>query len=137
MSDRREGFSLGHFFLRWAINAVALWVAFKIVPGIHVEKITIVGMIVIAAMFGLVNAIIRPIIAFLTCPLIILTLGLGTLIINAAMFWLAGQVSSLVGFGYEVDGFWPALIGAIVVSIVSIILSALLGGNRAARVETN
>jgi len=130
MSSPREGFSVGRFLIRWAVNAVALWVAFKIVPGIHVEKLTLEAIIIIAAVFGLVNAIIRPIIAFLTCPLIILTLGLGTLLINAAMFWLAGQLSNLFGFGFVVDGFWPALLGALVVSIVSVILSAVLGGRR-------
>ena len=137
MSDQREGFSLWRFFLRWAINAFALWVAFQVVDGIHPEKVTLTGMIVIAAVFGLVNAIIRPIIAFFTCPLIILTLGLGTLLINAAMFALAGQVSAWFGFGYQVEGFWPALLGAIVVSIVSIVLSTVLGGNNPKSAESD
>ena len=136
MADNREGFSLWRFLVRWAINAFALWVAFQVVDGIHPEKVTLTGMIVIAAVFGLVNAIIRPIIAFFTCPLIILTLGLGTLLINAAMFWLAGLVSGWFGFGYEVTGFWPALLGAIVVSIVSIVLSSLLGGNKPQTAES-
>jgi len=130
MAARREDFSLDRFIIRWAINAFALWVAFKIVPGIHADKLSLEAVIVMAAVFGLVNAIIRPIITFLTCPLIILTLGLGTLLINAGMFWLAGKISDWIGFGFQVDGFWPALLGALVVSIVSVILSAVLGGRR-------
>ncbi len=130
MSERREQFSPDRFLIRWLINAVALWVAFKIVPGIHPDKLSIEAIIIMALIFGLVNAIIRPIVAFLTCPLIILTLGLGTLLINTAMFWLAGQISNWFGFGFTVDGFWPAFLGALVVSIISVILSAVLGGRR-------
>src|SRR5258705_2433025 len=137
MSDNREGFSLWRFFVRWAINAFALWVAFQVVDGIHPEKVTLTGMIVIAAVFGLVNAIIRPIIAFFTFPLIILTLGLGPLLINAAIFWVAGLVSGWFGCAYEVTGFWPALLGAIVVSIVSIVLSTVLGANRPKHTESD
>jgi putative membrane protein len=66
-------------------------------------------------------------VALLTCPLIILTLGLGTLLINTLMFWLAGELGKSFGFGFTVDGFWPAFWGAIVVSLVSVVLSSVLG----------
>ncbi len=116
--------------LRWAINAAAIWAAIQLVPGITPLRDDFVGIAIIALIFGLVNAIIRPILTLLTCPLIILTLGLGTLLINAAMFALAGWIGQQFGFGFVVDGFWPAFWGALVVSIVSAVLSAVLGGKR-------
>ena len=128
MSDRRrEGFDLTRTLIRWAINAVAVWAAIHFVHGIHPNDRSVEAIIVIALILGLVNAIIRPIVALLTCPLIILTLGLGTLLINTAMFWLAGVIGQQFGFGFRVDGFWPAFLGALVVSVVSMILSAVLG----------
>lgn len=130
MSEHREGFSLWRLLLRWLINAAAIWVAFEVVPGIEPLNNSVEAILVIALIFGLVNAIIRPIIAFFTCPLIILTLGLGTLIINAGMFALAGAIGRQFGFGFTLDGFWPAFWGALVVSIVSWLLSILLGGGR-------
>ena len=128
MSKRhREGFDLDRFLVRWAINAAAIWAAIRIVPGITPTESSLEAYIIIALVFGLVNAIIRPIIALLTCPLIILTLGLGTLLINAGMFWLAGEIGQSLGYGFTVEGFWPAFLGALVVSIVSMVLSSLLG----------
>ena len=117
--------------LRWAINAVALWVAITFVPGVHAERSwwTIMAL---ALVFGLVNALVRPLITFLTCPLIVLTLGLGTLLVNTLMFWLTSVLSTFVGqqfgypIGFTVEGFWPAFFGALVVSLVSIVLSLLL-----------
>ena len=84
-------------------------------------------MIVIALIFGLVNALIRPILVFMTCPLLILTLGLGTLLINAGMLALTGWVGERIGYGFTVAGFWPAFWGALVVSLVSMVLSTVLG----------
>ncbi len=119
--------------IRWAINAVAIWIAIHYVPGITPLSDSLVEIILIALIFGLVNAIIRPILTFLTCPLIILTLGLGTLVINAAMFALTGWVGQQFGFGFRVEGFWPALWGALVVSVVSWALSTLVGGGERER----
>jgi putative membrane protein len=131
MSERqREGFDLGRLLMRWLINAVAIWVAIRFVPGIHPTQPGLESIIVIALIFGLVNAIIRPIVALLTCPLVILTLGLGTLLINTAMFWLAGEIGRQFGYGFRVDGFLAAFLGALVVSIVSMVLSAVLGTRR-------
>jgi putative membrane protein len=128
MSERKsEGFDLGRMLARWLVNGAAVWVTFQIVPGIHPTKESAIAMVVIALILGLVNAVIRPIVALLTCPLIILTLGLGTLLINTLMFWLAGEIGKQFGYGYTVDGFWPAFFGAIVVSVVSMVLSVVLG----------
>jgi putative membrane protein len=112
--------------LRWAINAVAIWVALTFVPGIHPTDSGWLGLVVLALIFGLVNALLRPLIELLTCPLIILTLGLGTLLINTLLFWLTGLIGSQIGFGFTVDNFWAAFWGALIVSLVSMILTLLL-----------
>ena len=108
--------------LRWAINAVALWVAIKYIPGIHAQGgwISLLGL---ALIFGFVNALFRPLLKFLTCPLIILTLGLFVLLINTLLFWLSGLIGQYFGMGFTVDGFWPAFLGSLVVSLVSMVLT--------------
>ena len=111
--------------LRWAINAVALWVAITYIPGIHAQGgwLALLGL---ALIFGFVNALFRPLLKFLTCPLIVLTLGLFTLLINTLLFWLTGLVGQYVGVGFTVDGFWPAFFGSLVVSVVSMVLTVLV-----------
>ena len=107
------------FLIRWGVLALAIAAAAYLVPGIRVagEGTTlVVNLFIIGAIFGLVNAFIRPIIELLTCPLILLTLGLFTLVINAAMLLLT---SSLAPGLLQVDGFAAALIGAIVIGVIS------------------
>lgn len=117
---------MNKFLIRWIINAIALAAAIFIVPGIHLSStlsdrwLTIA---LLALIFGVLNALLRPLLTLLTCPLIILTLGLGTLLINTLLFYLTGQIGLQFGWGFTVDGFWPAFLGALVVSIVSIALS--------------
>jgi putative membrane protein len=108
--------------LRWLINAVALWVAITFVPGIHAQASwpEIFGL---ALIFGLVNALLRPLISLLTCPFLILTLGLGTLLINTLLFWLSGLIGEQLGVGFTVDGFWPAFFGSLIVTLVSLALT--------------
>ena len=108
--------------LRWAINAVALWIAITFIPGIHAHGgwISLLGL---ALIFGFVNALFRPLLKFLTCPLIILTLGLFILLINTLLFWLSGLIGQYFGVGFTVDGFWPAFFGSLVVSLVSMVLT--------------
>ncbi|MCX7790599.1 MAG: phage holin family protein [Chloroflexaceae bacterium] len=114
--------------LRWLLTAVALAITAYIVPGITVEGQTgIFAVLVMAVVFGFVNAFIRPLLKLLSCPLIILTLGLFTLVINAISFLLSSWIAQNVfGARFIVDGFWPAFWGAIVVSIVSFLLSLFL-----------
>lgn len=117
---------MGKLLISWIINAVALAAAAYLVPGI-----TIVGepawvtVVVTALIFGLVNALIRPLLKFLTCSLIILTLGLFTLVINGLMLWLSSWIGGQFGVGFQVAGFWPAFWGALVISVVSFFLSLL------------
>jgi putative membrane protein len=111
--------------LRWVINAIALWVAVTFIPGIHTQGdwLSIWGL---ALVFGFVNALFRPLLKFLTCPLIVLTLGLFILLINTLLFWLSGLVGQYFGVGFTVDGFWPAFFGSLVVSLVSVALTLLV-----------
>ena len=116
--------------VRWVVNAIALWIAITVVNFFAAGSIEVLGgwlgILFAAFIFGLVNAVLRPIVNFLTCPLIILTLGLGTLLVNTLMFWLTGLLSESIGFGFTVNGFWPAFFGALIVSVVSIPLSMLI-----------
>ena len=113
------------FILRWAINAVAIFLAIRFVPGIHLQS-GWVSVIWLALIFGLVNALLRPLLQLLTCPLIILTLGLFTLVINTFLLWLTGQIGQWFGIGITMDGIWPAFLGGVVVTLVSVVLTLLL-----------
>jgi putative membrane protein len=107
--------------IRWGINTIAIWAAIELVPGIE-HTGSAASLILIALIFGLVNALVRPILTVLTCPLIILTMGLFILVINALMLGLtAWLVPSLT-----IDGFWPAFWGALIISLVSGIISLLI-----------
>jgi putative membrane protein len=112
------------FIIRWAINAVALYVAVLIVPGIALRGAW-TDLLWLALIFGLLNALLRPLIKFLTCPLIILTLGLFTILINTGMLLLTSRIGQSLGFGLSVDGFWPAVLGSLVISLVSVIMSLI------------
>lgn len=113
------------FILRWVINAVALFLAVYLVPGVNLEGGWI-SLIWLALIFGLINAFLRPLLKLLTCPLILLTLGLFTLLINTFLFWLTSQVGQAFGIGFTITGFWAAFLGGLVVTIVSVIMSLIL-----------
>lgn len=113
------------FIIRWAINAVALYAAIELVPGVQAQSTDWGAILGLALIFGLVNALISPLLKLLTCPLIILTLGLFTLIINTVIFYLAGQIGTWFGIGFDVTGFGAAFLGGLVTSVISIFLSLL------------
>lgn len=110
------------FLLRLIVNAVALWVATQVVPGVRYAG-DLLPFLLVALIFGLINATLRPITKLLTCPLILLTLGLFTFIVNGLMLWLTSSLAGALGLGFHVDGYWPAFLGALVVSLVSTVLS--------------
>lgn len=112
------------FIIRWVINAVALFAAVWIVPGIDYLG-DWVGILWLALIIGLLNSLVRPLLKFLTCPLIILTLGLFTLVINTGMLLLTRTIGQSLGIGLSVDGFWSALLGSLVMSIVSVVMSVI------------
>jgi putative membrane protein len=114
-------------FLRWVITSFSLFVAAWIVPGIRVDGNAWTIFAVMAIILGLVNAVVRPLLKVLSCPLIILTLGLFVLVINGITLWLASAIAvKWFHVGFYVDGFWAAFLGALIVSIVSVVLTALL-----------
>jgi len=117
--------------IHWIVTGVALFAAAWIVPGIRVEGNAWAVYAAMAVILGLVNAIIRPILKFLSCPLILITLGLFLLVINGATLWLSSRIAvRFFGIGFYVDGFWAAFLGALIVSLVSLILGSILGGRR-------
>jgi putative membrane protein len=120
--------------LRWAINAAAVYVAVAIQAG---RGISVEGgwtvYFAVALILGLMNAIIAPLLKALTCPLILLTLGLFTLAINGIMLWLTGLVAETLGLGFRVNSFMAAFLGALVISVVSFVLSVVTGVNRDGR----
>ncbi|MGD2104079.1 MAG: phage holin family protein [Anaerolineae bacterium] len=113
--------------VRWAITALALFAAAWLVPGIVVEADGWTVYAVMAVILALINAVVRPLLKLLTCPLIILTLGIFVLVINGFTLWLASEIAqSWFGVGYSVEGFGAAFLGGLIVSVVSVILSALV-----------
>jgi putative membrane protein len=110
------------FLIRLLINAAALWIATRLVSGITASSDP-ATFLVVALVFGLLNALVGPLLRMLTCPLMILTLGFFTFVINAVILLLTSAVAGRFGLGFHVAGFWPAFWGALVVSIVSVLLS--------------
>ena len=115
------------FILRLAINAIALYLAVLVLPGIDLRS-NLSSIIWLALIFGLVNALVRPLISILTCPLIILTLGLFTLVINTFMFWLTSVIGQSFGIDLIISDpvWWNAFLGGLVVSIVSVVMTLIL-----------
>ena len=113
------------FLIRLLVNAAALWVATQVVPGVSYAGGP-VPMLGVALVFGVLNASLRPVAKILTFPLIIVTLGIFALVINGLMLWLTSSLSSALGLGFHVSGFWAAFWGGLVVSLVSMMLSMLV-----------
>jgi len=111
---------VGGFLVRWLVNAIAIYIATRIVPGLMAPDAG--GVIIAALVLGLINAIIRPVLLILTLPVNILTLGLFTLVINALMLYL---VAAIVPSSLQISGFWPAFWGALLIAIISTVLSHL------------
>lgn len=120
------------FLIRLGINTIALYAAVALLNGngITPQSDNWLSFVWLALIFGVVNAIIRPVLLTLSFPLIILTFGLGTLIINTLMFMLAGWIGTQFQVGFTVDGFWPAFLGALIVSVVSLVLSRIFRDGR-------
>ena len=115
------------FIIRWFITAIAVAVAAWITPGITHIGNWVTAAIVTAIVLGLVNALIRPILKLFSCGLIVVTLGLFTLVVNALCLWLASYIS-VVWFnnGFRIENFFSAFLASIIISVVSFLLSFLL-----------
>ncbi|WP_092381040.1 phage holin family protein [Micromonospora phaseoli] len=124
------GFLKG-LLIRVGATAVAFWLATLIIPGISLESSsvseTVLTLILVAVIFGVVNAVLQPIIKTVGCGFYLLTLGLIALVVNGLLFLLTGWIADQVGLPFDVDGFWPAaVLGALFVGIVTWILGAIL-----------
>ena len=117
------------FLVRLLVNAVALWLATRLVDGISFDG-ELVFLLVVALIFGVANAIVKPILIVLTFPFLIVTLGLFLLVLNACMLWLTGYISDAAELGFHVSGFRAAFLGGLVVSVVSFVLSLLVGDSK-------
>ena len=113
------------FLLRWGCNAIAIYAAIKLLPGL-----TFTGvwwqLCLVALILGLLNALLRPLLKLLTCPLIMLTLGLFVLVINAVLLWLTAAIAHRLDIPFHIAGFWPAFWGALVISLISSVLSLVI-----------
>jgi putative membrane protein len=113
--------------IRWVVSTLALFAAAYLIPGIHVEDPNAwMVYALMALILGLVNAVIRPLLKLLSCPLIILTLGIFVLVINGASFLLAARIAEALGVGFYVDDFCSALLGSLIVSVIAIFFNIFL-----------
>ena len=111
-----------NILLRLLINAAALWVAVRLVPGV---SFTGDGwlLLIVALIFGVLNACLRPVLIILTLPFLLVTLGLFTFVLNAVLLWMTSALSGALNLGFHVGGFMAAFLGALVVSAVNLLLS--------------
>lgn len=143
---------MGKIVLRILVNALALWVAGWILPGLRIDAATVfdadvagiagsagiantvVGYAFIGLVFGVVNALIKPVVKFLALPVTVLTLGLFTLVINAGMLWLTAWLSTFTPVQLTIDDFfWTAIVAALIISVVSMVVGGGLGGSKSRR----
>lgn len=114
--------------MRFLFSAAALAFATWVIPGISMTSTepqqTLLGFLAVAIIFGIVNSLVKPLFAIATAPLLLLTLGVFLLVINALMLWLTSWVADQLHLGWRVDGFWSAFFGAAIVSVVSFILNS-------------
>lgn len=116
---------MARFLVHWLIVAVALWLTAYILPGVHVDSMA--ALAVAAFVLGFINAVVRPVMILLTLPITIFTLGLFLFVINGLVLWLAAAIVP----GFAVDGFWWAVLGALLVSVVSSFLAGAAGSRHA------
>ncbi|MFV2008558.1 MULTISPECIES: phage holin family protein [unclassified Micromonospora] len=118
------------FLIRLAVNAVALWITTLIVPGIDVTGDTATNnaltLVIVALIFGLVNAVLKPVIKVVGCVFYLLTLGLFALVVNALLFLLTDWLAQQLDLPFVIDGFWPAFWGAIVMAVVGWLISLVI-----------
>lgn len=118
------------FFVRLVASALALWAAASIVDGITVTGTDttdqVITLLIVALIFGVVNAVVKPLLTLLSLPAVILTLGLFLIVINAVVLLLVGWFAGVFSLPFEVESFWAAVLGAIVISIVSFLIDVVL-----------
>ncbi len=117
------------FAYRWLIGGLGLLIADALLPGIRYDG-SAVEFVILALLFGLINALLKPLLALLTCPLVLLTLGLFTLVINAVLLALTGALGRSIGIPFYVDGFGAAFVGGIIISVVGLLGTLLIPDRR-------
>lgn len=117
------------FIYRWVVGGLGLLAAIEIVPGLHYRG-SVGAFVVLALIFGLVNAVLKPLLTALTCPLVLVTLGFFMLVLNGLLLGLTGILGRSVGIPFYVDGFVPAFLGGIVISIVSFAATLFLRNDK-------
>lgn len=124
------------WLVRFAVNAVALYAAITLVPGLSVADNSWTTYVLLALFFGIVNAFLAPILKLLTCPFYLVTLGLFSLVVNTALFYATAWLSNLFGVALSIRDFSSAFLGALIVSLVHMVLFAILpDGNSRPRVQ--
>jgi putative membrane protein len=116
---------MNRFLLRWGINTVALYVAVQLLPGLQ-HTGSGAALLGVALIFGLINAVLKPVLVVLSCPLVALTFGLFLLVINGLLLLITAQVSDLFDLGFTVDGLSWGILGSIVISLISLLLNSLI-----------
>lgn len=126
---------MGGLLIRLVATAAALFVAIAVVPGVDLagtegravtDPRAIINLLVVAAIFGVVNAILKPLLKLSTCLINMATLGLFVFVINAFLLWLTSYIAGRLNLGFVVDGALPALLGSLIVSAVSLVLSVVI-----------
>ncbi|HEX9108082.1 MAG TPA: phage holin family protein [Longimicrobiales bacterium] len=113
------------FLVRLIVTAIALWVAVQVIPGLEYHGGPF-GLVGVALVFGIINALVRPILLLLTCPLVVLTLGLFLFVLNGILLWIAAACSSFLGISFQVHGIVPAILGGLVIGLVSMVLNVFV-----------
>lgn len=125
--------------LRIGVNALALWLTALVVPGIRLGEEApslanrVVTILLVAIVFGVLNAFMKPILTFFSLPFIVLTLGLFLIVVNAAMLGITAWVAGILGLDFSIDGPWTAVLGSLVLSFISMLLATLVPQRRAVR----
>jgi putative membrane protein len=117
------------FFVRVFVSGVGIWIAAAIVPGVELGEAPFTDqaltVLVVALIFGAVNAVLGPMLRLLTFPLFVLTLGLFSLVVNALLLWFTGWLAQQVDLAFSVAGFWAAFLGALVVTLITVVIGAM------------
>jgi putative membrane protein len=130
MSARDATLRSVELIIRFVVNGIALWIAALVIDGVDIDASStrdeVLTVLAVAAVFGVVNIVVRPIVKILSLPLYVLTLGLFTLVVNALMLLLTSWIADRLDVPFHVDGFWIAVLGGLVISFVSWMLNLLL-----------
>jgi putative membrane protein len=120
-SDRGDPWAPSTLALRFVVNLAGLWIASKVIPGIHIDDMP--SLLAGTAIFAIVNVLLKPLATMISCCLIVFTFGLFVLVINALLLVLTSMIAERLDFAFRVDGFWAAFFGGLVISLVSIVAS--------------